>query len=214
LELVGVLEDAGVAAVEVLAVLLELPQAATATAATLNTNAIWHLCDVLISLSCPVGDVSSGADIATTPFSAELAQANDSRPSPARPSLRLPATTTTSNWTRTPFCDVGRSLPLRHGALLCHERDRGPAARCAGVASLLSFVHRRSDEGVDAGGCSATRATGRCASASLDQARVIDALRLGATAFIVKPLDPETVLDAAQTAPATAAQPMRARRPG
>ena len=51
LELVGVLEDAGVVAVGVLDELLELPQPATAAAATLNTNAIRHLCDVLIRLS-------------------------------------------------------------------------------------------------------------------------------------------------------------------
>ena len=46
----GVLEDAGVVAVEVLVLLLELPQPATAAAATLNTSATWRLCDVLISL--------------------------------------------------------------------------------------------------------------------------------------------------------------------
>jgi hypothetical protein len=49
--LVDVPEDAGVIAVGVFVLLLELPQPATAAAARLTANAIWHLRDVFISSS-------------------------------------------------------------------------------------------------------------------------------------------------------------------
>jgi hypothetical protein len=131
------------------------PQPATAAATTLTTNAIWHLCDVFISSSRPVGDRSSGTAVTTTSAPRWLKLAPQPHLAKCR-DTRLPVSSRRVGLSELGAVAAGRSHRLR--------RPPKPDARIGDLAQCRRCDRRlRAGRGTKGSVCSSSAGLRRAA---------------------------------------------------